>query len=92
MRQGSIPQFSLGTCYSQDRTHCTRVHADDPEDPDDLPIASPDDDNFPPRPCQPTPLSLPTLVAVPELTHPGDSASNGLAERSVRTLDEQTRT
>ena len=34
----------------------------------------------------------PTLIAVPELTHPGESATNGLAERSIRTVGEQTRT
>ena len=33
-----------------------------------------------------------TLSAAPELTHPGESQSNGLAERAVRTLEEQTRT
>ena len=29
---------------------------------------------------------------MPELTHPGESKTNGFAERSVRTLEEQTRT
>ena len=33
-----------------------------------------------------------TTVAVPELTHPGESQTNGLAERSARTLEEQIRT
>ena len=32
------------------------------------------------------------MLAVPELAHPGESASNGLAERGVRTLEEQART
>ena len=31
------------------------------------------------------------LVAVPELSHPGESASNGAAERAVRSVMEQTR-
>lgn len=34
----------------------------------------------------------PTLIAVPEQTHPGESASNGLAERGVMTLTDQTKT
>ena len=32
------------------------------------------------------------LVAVPEVTHPGESRSNGLAERAVRTIEEHART
>ena len=70
-----------------------RVYADDPEDPSALPIAEIDDD----EPDAPTHVpsaqpSTPTMVAVPELTHPGESASNGLAERSVRAIEEFSRT
>ena len=36
-----------------------RVHADDPEDPGELPIAVPDDDNFPPRRYPTTPHPTP---------------------------------
>ena len=32
------------------------------------------------------------VVAVPELTHPGESASNGLAERSVGIVEDHVRT
>ena len=35
---------------------------------------------------------VPTLVATPELSHPGESASNGLAERSVGEFMDQLRT
>ena len=39
------------------------------------------------------PPQLPVLgVAVPELAHPGESASNGLSERSVETLGDYVRT
>ena len=31
-------------------------------------------------------------LGVPELTHPGESASNGLAERSVQTFEDHFRT
>ena len=65
----------------------------DPPDDFEFPIVPTEDD----EPDAPTHVpsaepSTPTMVAVPELTHPGESASNGLAERSVRTLEEQTRT
>ena len=52
-----------------------------------LPVATPDDD----EPDAPEDIPL-TTIAVPELTHPGESQSNGLAERSVRTVEEQVRT
>ena len=48
-----------------------------------FPIVTEDDDD--------TDTAPPTMVAVPELTHPGESQTNGLAERSIRTLEEQTR-
>ena len=34
----------------------------------------------------------PAVVAVPEHSHPGESASNGLSERSVQTFEDQFRT
>lgn len=51
----------------------------DDEDPDDLTSA--------PRPSAPAG----PVVAVPELTHPGGSASNGLSERAVETLEDFVR-
>ena len=59
-----------------------RVFSDEPNDDADEPTPSDKDSTDP----------SPTLIAVPELTHPGESASNGLAERSVRSIEEQTRT
>ena len=67
------------------------VHRDDPDDPS-LPIAVEDDHEEDLEPATTSPPQTPTLVAVPELTHPGDSATNGLAERSVRSIEEQSRT
>ena len=32
------------------------------------------------------------MIAVPEHSHPGESRSNGLSERAVQTLEDQTRT
>ena len=42
-------------------------------------------------PPPPPPVPETTLIAVPELSHPGESASNGAAERAVRSLVEQAR-
>ena len=50
---------------------------DEPDAPTDTPAAA-DDQGAP-------------VVAVPEMTHPGESASNGLAERSVGVLEDQVR-
>ena len=70
-----------------------RVYSDQDATDHGLPIAAIDDD----EPDAPTivPVSEAPqgpVVAVPELTHPGESASNGLAERSVRTIEDFTRT
>lgn len=80
-----------------------KVLSDDDTTDHGLPIAQMADDepDAPPGDCPahapeaPEPSSSPssgTVVAVPELTHPGESASNGLAERSVRTIEEFSRT
>ena len=61
-----------------------RVYTDDPDDDSDEPNPQDKDPD--------TSTAAPTLIAVPELTHPGESASNGLAERSIRSIEEQTRT
>ena len=50
---------------------------DEPDAATHTPVSSP-----PPGPVQ----------AVPELPHPGESASNGLAERSVRAVEDLART
>ena len=62
-----------------------------------FPVAAVDDDepdapeeHAPPSSAAPSQPPVAT-TAVPELTHPGESQTNGLAERSVRTLEEQTR-
>ena len=59
----------------------------------EYPVAPIDDD----EPDAPTVQILPdknavATTATPELTHPGGSQSNGLAESSVRTIEEQART
>ena len=36
--------------------------------------------------------SKPALLAVPEHSHPGESASNGLSERAIQTFEDQFRT
>ena len=55
----------------------------------EYPLAAVEDDE-PDAPTEvPSPLdSGAPVVIVPELTHPGESASNGLAERSVGTLED----
>ena len=58
-----------------------------------FPIA-PIDDDEPDSPVDKPEHAEPAgpVTAVPELTHPGESASNGLAERSVETLEDYIRT
>ena len=70
-----------------------RVKTDVVDPSPNLPIA-PIEDDEPDAPTDVPRLPEPpsTVLAVPELTHPGESASNGLAERSVRTLEEQLKT
>lgn len=68
---------------------CKKVSSDtDPAD-FEYPLAVVEDDE-PDAPTEvPSPLdSGAPVVIVPELTHPGESASNGLAERSVGTLED----
>ena len=65
-------------------------HADSEEVPGTyyFPIAPiEDDESDAPTAVAPIPKDLSTTVATPELTHPGESNSNTLAERRVRTLD-----
>ena len=59
----------------------------------DFPVAPVDDDE-PDAPTEvpKTPQPEGAMVAVPELTHPGESQSNGLAERAVETVVDHTRT
>ena len=68
-----------------------RVHHDDPEDDTEF-VAVEDDEPDAPTSIPTIPTQPFTTIAVPELTHPGESASNGLAERAARTLEEKTRT
>ena len=57
-----------------------RVHHDDPGDDPDNHVVEDDEPDAPTNtPKIPTPPF--TTIAVPELTQPGESASNGLAER-----------
>ena len=78
-----------------------------PDDLQDLPIAQADDDDEPdvprdvplPQPDTPSDAPLPSsssssrpVVAVPELTHPGESQTNGLAERAVQAIEGRCRT
>ena len=67
-----------------------RVYQDEPTEDPSQQIATEDDDD--PNSEIASRPSMPTLIAVPELTHPGESATNGLAERSVRSIEEQSRT
>ena len=70
-----------------------RVHSDDPAEDSEAPsaVAEEEEPDAPTHVPQ-TPQAPFVTIAVPELTHPGESATNGLAERSVRTLQEQIRT
>ena len=68
----------------------TLVKSDEDLSALDFPVADIEDDEqdvvaTAPRPHGP-------VVAVPELTHPGESASNGLSERAVQTLEDYVRT
>ena len=59
------------------------------------PVAATDDDEpgAPMPPSRSHASEAPVItIAVPQLTHPGESRTNGLAERSVRTVEEQVRT
>ena len=59
----------------------------------EAPLAAIDNDDLEDFPNAPMPSpSAGPVVAVPELTHPGESASNGLSERSVETLEDYVRT
>ena len=66
------------------------VYSDNHLNEDDCPIASADDEDLGDHAA--APMVQPTTIAVPELTHPGESATNGLAERSIRTVEEHVRT
>ena len=70
-----------------------RVHSDRLGEWDE-PIAEDDEEEEPYLPDPPSPSAQPApssaagssgpIVAVPELTHPGESQSNGLSERAVQ--------
>ena len=63
---------------------------DDLEEP--LDIAEDDDEPDIPEDVPKPPASQSPIVAVPELTHPGESQTNGLAERAVQAIEDQART
>ena len=70
-----------------------RIYTDQPpDDIDESPTIAEEDEPDAPTYVPQTPTAPFATIAVPELTHPGESASNGRAERSVRTLEEQVRT
>ena len=60
-----------------------------PSEPPSLDI----EDDEPDAPAAvPASSSQGPLVAVPELTHPGESQSNGLSERAVQAIEDHSRT
>ena len=59
-------------------------------DEHDEPLDIAEDDDEPDVPQQP--VHAKPVVAVPELARPGESQSNGLAERAVQALEDQART
>ena len=66
---------------------------DEPPDNFDFPIeVSQDDEPDAPISTPKKPAEEGTVIAVPELTHPGESQSNGIAERAVETVVDHTRT
>ena len=67
-------------------TEAVPDHIDFPVDPMD------DDEPDAPTEIPQKQAPLDAMVAVPELTHPGESQSNGLAERAVETIVDHTRT
>ena len=70
-----------------------RVDSDDlDEHHEPLDIAEDDDEPDVPEQLPRQPAHSKPTVAVPELTHPGESQSNGLAERAVQALEDQART
>ena len=100
-REASINAMIEEACARTGRTS-RPVSTDEATTDSPMPIATEDDDDFADLPIhmshaisQKTPVvSAPPVAttAVPELTHPGESQSNGLAERSVRAIEEHTRT
>ena len=70
-RQGVFVDCDLGLEPSAFPIAASDEDEDEPDAPEDVP--------------KPSEHVSPPLVATPELTHPGESQSNGLAERTVRT-------
>ena len=67
------------------------VKEDSVQDHDPPVPAIEDDEPDAPTDVRPAAPHGPT-IAVPELTHPGESQSNGLSERAVQAIEDQART
>ena len=91
-REASVTAMIDEACSILGRS-CQKVTSESDPSSFQYPLAAVEDDE-PDAPTEipPTPVIEVPVVAVPELTHPGESASNGLAERSVGILEDYVRT
>ena len=91
-REASLNAMVEDANSNASRTARTNYSDHEPEDLDQAGVVADEDEPDAPTYVPQTPRAPHATVAAPELTHPGESQSNGASERAVQMVEDLART